>query len=235
MNELPEGVRRINLDLDGRARELLQQLDLARACSKKYMDTDVLLAMEQRYVTHVLTTELEKEVDKVLLTQVFERENLDRALEEEATFASNAIAATTAEADRLRGVLEKNLPEGSWSLEGATEPARWIVYMGTYANAEAVARKKQELRQFGVPFEALSKGSLEPGLSLGGHPTQAAANAAMADLSKRGVRTARVVQERAEQRGQMLRLASVDEALRSRLDALKPQLGDKLLRNCKSP
>ena len=135
----------------------------------------------------------------------------------------------------LRAVLEKNLPEGSWSLEGATEPARWIVYMGTYANAEAVARKKQELRQFGVPFEALSKGSLEPGLSLGGHPTQAAANAAMADLSKRGVRTARVVQERAEQRGQMLRLASVDEALRSRLDALKPQLGDKLLRNCKSP
>ena len=107
VNELPEGVRRINLDLDGRARELLQQLDLARACSKKYMDTDVLLAMEQRYVTHVLTTELEKEVDKVLLTQVFERENLDRALEEEATFARNAIAATTAEADRLRGVLEK--------------------------------------------------------------------------------------------------------------------------------
>ena len=139
------------------------------------------------------------------------------------------------QAQGLRSVLEKNLPEGSWSLESAVEPARWIVYMGTYANADAVARKKQELRQFGVPFEALTKSSLEPGLSLGGHPTQAAANAAMADLSKRGVRTARVVQERAEQRGQMLRLASVDEALRGRLDALKPQLGDKPLRGCKSP
>jgi hypothetical protein len=135
----------------------------------------------------------------------------------------------------LRGALEKNLPEGSWSLESAVEPARWIVYMGTYANADAVARKKQELRQFGVPFEALTKSSLEPGLSLGGHPTQAAANAAMADLSKRGVRTARVVQERAEQRGQMLRLASVDEALRGRLEALKPQLGDKPLHSCKTP
>ena len=106
-DELPQGIRRINLDLDGRAKELLTQLDLARACSKKYMDTDVLLAMEQRYVTHILAQELEKEIDKVLLTQVFERENLDRALEEEAIFARTAVAATAAEVERLRNVLEK--------------------------------------------------------------------------------------------------------------------------------
>jgi hypothetical protein len=51
-------------------------------------------------------------------------------------------------------------------------------------------------------------------------------------LSQRGVRTARVVQERSEQRGQYLRLPAVDDALRAKLDALKPQLQGKALRAC---
>jgi hypothetical protein len=105
--EVPEGIRRINLDLDGRAKELLHQLDMARASSKRFMDTDVLHAMEQRYVTYVLIEELEREVDKVLLTQVFERENLDRAVEEETAFAKSLTAAGEAEARRVKEALEK--------------------------------------------------------------------------------------------------------------------------------
>jgi hypothetical protein len=46
------------------------------------------------------------------------------------------------------------------------------------------------------------------------------------------VRTARVVQERAEARGQILKLAAVDAALRAQLDTLKPQLEGKPLRPC---
>ena len=95
------------MDLDGRAKELLHQLDLARASSKKFMDTDVLHAMEQRYVTYVLIEELEREVDKVLLTQVFERENLDRAVEEETAYALSVTTAGKAEAKRVRDALEK--------------------------------------------------------------------------------------------------------------------------------
>ena len=124
-------------------------------------------------------------------------------------------------------------PAGSWSLEPVVEPARWIVYMGKYPTADSVNRKKAELRQLGVSFESLSDPALEPGLSLGGYASEAEAGRQLDGLAQRGVRTAKVLQERAEVRGQTLRLPAVDDALRPRLDELKAGLGGKSLRACR--
>jgi hypothetical protein len=124
-------------------------------------------------------------------------------------------------------------PAGSWGLEPTVEPARWIVYMGKYLTVENVARKKAELRQRGISFEALSNPSLEPGLSLGGFATEVAAVQHLETLSERGVRTAKVVQERQELRGQLLKLPAVNDSLRPRLEDLKPVLGGKNLRPCR--
>jgi len=96
-----------------------------------------------------------------------------------------------------------------------------------------VERKKGELRQIGVAFEALSNPELEPGLSLGGHPTPDAANQQLERLAVRGVRTARVMQERPDQRGQRLTLPAVDDALRPRLEELRAALGGRTLRPCR--
>jgi hypothetical protein len=137
-----------------------------------------------------------------------------------------------AQAEPLRQVLA-GWPNGSWSLENGSEPARWIVYMGKYANAEHVERKKAELRQLGVSFEALANPDLEPGLSLGGSTSQADANQQLARLANRGVRTARVVQERAEVAGVRLTLPAVDEAVRPRLEELRTALAGKPLRPCR--
>ena len=123
-------------------------------------------------------------------------------------------------------------PQGSWSIDPVTEPARWMIYMGKYAGVEQVARKRAELRQIGVSFEAPPNPDLEPGLSLGTFPTEAAATAQMSALAARGVRTARVVQERPEQNGMRLQLPAVDDILRPRLDELKPVLAGKPLRAC---
>jgi len=132
----------------------------------------------------------------------------------------------------LRPMLQ-TWPAGSWSLEPATEPARWIVYMGPYPGVEQVARKRAELRQLGISFEAVGNPALEPGLSLGGFPGEAAASQQLAALAERGVRTARVVQERPEQRGQRLTLPAVDDSLRPRVEELKPVLSTKTLRPCR--
>lgn len=137
-----------------------------------------------------------------------------------------------AQATALRAALD-TWPAGSWSIDPAVEPARWIVYMGRYAGVEQVARKRAELRQLGISFEALGNPELEPGLSLGGHPTEAAANQQLQALAERGVRTARVLQERPEQRGQRLVLPSVDDTLRARLDELRAALNNKPLRSCR--
>jgi hypothetical protein len=104
--------------------------------------------------------------------------------------------------------------------------------MGKYANAEALAKKRSELASLNLKFEPLNNATLQLGLSLGGFDTQAGADAELAVLSRRGVRTARVVQERAELRGLRLRLADVDDALRARVDALKPLLAGKTLLAC---
>jgi len=125
-----------------------------------------------------------------------------------------------------------DLPAGSWSLDPVNEPGRWIVYIGKFANAEALAKKSAELAALKFKFQPLNDPALRPGLSLGAYETQAAANAALAALVQRGVRTARVLPERAEVRGVMLRLPAADEALRGKLDALKPVLADKALSPC---
>ena len=137
-----------------------------------------------------------------------------------------------AQAKILTVALENKLPADSWLFEPAVQAARWIIYMGKYDSPEAVTKKRGELRFRNVPTEALRNPSLEPGLSLGGHDTQAAASTAMNALTQRGVRTARVVQERVELRGVQLRVPQADEALRAALDSLKPQLAGKPLQIC---
>ena len=138
-----------------------------------------------------------------------------------------------AQGTTLRDGLEAAaLPAGSWSLENVVQPARWIVYMGKYADVEMLAKKKAELRQRNVSFETLGNAALEPGLSLGGFETQADAARQLEALSARGVRTARVVQERPEVRATRLMFPAVDDTLRPRLEEIKPLLGGKPLRAC---
>jgi hypothetical protein len=139
---------------------------------------------------------------------------------------------TESQSTLLRRTLTSAWPTGSWLIDDALEPGRWIVYMGPYANAPEVAKKRAQLDSLALKFEPLTNSALGLGLSLGGFDTQAAAQAALAGLNRRGVRTARVVQEHPEVRGTLLRLPAVDEALRARLDELKPALAGKALRPC---
>ena len=124
-------------------------------------------------------------------------------------------------------------PAGTWTLEQTVEPAHWIVYMGKYPGMEALNKKKAELRYLGVSFQSTLNPALEFGLSLGGFTTEAEANRHLNELAQRGVRTARVVVERPEVRGQLLKLTGVDEALRPRLDDLKTVLAGNALRACR--
>ena len=133
----------------------------------------------------------------------------------------------------LRASLESSLPIGSWSLESSTEPGRWIVYMGKYNSEDALVKKRGELRGLGVSFEPLVNPALGPGLSLGHYGSQAEAERGLANAATRGVRTAKVVLERPEARGQLLKLPAVDAAIKARLEPLKPQLDGKTLQACR--
>lgn len=139
----------------------------------------------------------------------------------------------TNQANAVKAAMAK-LPTSAFSLQEATEPARWIIYMGKYANADALAKKKAELRDLGISYETLKNPSLEPGLSIGVFASQTAANEGLAQMARRGVRTAKVVQEAPERKGQILKLPAVDDALRSQLDPIKTAVGAAGLLSCKA-
>ena len=164
-----------------------------------------------------------------------------------ATTPETPIAATTScmtagafndkQSAVLKQTLSSKLPDLRWRFDTVTVPARWIVYMGKYPNTAARDLKKSQLDQIKVSYEILTEGNLEPGLSLGSHPTQAAANQSLQQLFKQGVRTARVLQETPEQKGQTLVVPAVDDSNRAKLNtvygALAAQLGNKALQICK--
>lgn len=140
---------------------------------------------------------------------------------------------TDEQASALRTRLDASLPSGSWTLEPGTNPGRWIIYMGRYANDEALNKKRAELRQRGITFEPLQNQTLNPGLSLAHFTSEAAADAELERFAQRGVRTAKVLQELPETHGQRLKLAAADAQLLAQLEPLKPALAGKTLETCR--
>ena len=124
------------------------------------------------------------------------------------------------------------LPAGSWRVDTVAQAGRWMVYIGKLADADAVRTKRGELRDLGVDTDRPGPG-LEPGLSLGRFSSEEAAQRALSDLGRKGVRTARVVQERRDTPAYQLRLPSADAELRQQAArSLRGVLGGKDLRLC---
>jgi hypothetical protein len=148
-----------------------------------------------------------------------------------ATACWAATGFTPAQADALRSALAASgVPRGSWQLTEVKLGGRWVVYMGRY-NAEQLERKKTELREIGVAFRELSA-PLSPGLALGTYSSEAAAEQALQDVGKKGVRTARVAQEREETSAWNLRLPEITDAQRASVSGLGAALAGKRLQRC---
>lgn len=134
------------------------------------------------------------------------------------------------QSDALRRALALQLPDGSWNITPTTTPGRWMVYMGKFADNQALEKKRAELRVRKLDHDRAG-GALEPGLSLGRFASEEAATRELTQLVRQGVRSARVVQERPDKHGFVLRLPAATPALRQQVEAL-PTLGDKRLRSC---
>lgn len=139
---------------------------------------------------------------------------------------------TEQQAQTLRPRLRSGLPADSWSFESSGDSVRWIIYMGKYISQEAMNRKRVKLEQLGLAFEPPISPLLNPGLSLGSFSSKAEAQSALDQMNQRGIRSAKVILERPELPNLWLRLPASDAPMRTRLDALKPQLAGKPLQAC---
>jgi hypothetical protein len=140
---------------------------------------------------------------------------------------------TTAQIEPLeKRMLDLALPKGSWSVQEVRSGGRWVVYMGRY-NDELMAKKKEELKELKVEFRTLSDPPLGPGLALGTFSTEAAAEQGLENVSRKGVRSARVAKDREQNVTHTLRLSEITAEEREAVLGLGPEtLAGKSLQPC---
>lgn len=136
--------------------------------------------------------------------------------EAEACYQASGIEEV--QADSIRRALASKA-KGDWELVPSHQSGRWMVYMGKFPDADFRDRKRAELRLMNIDFDRVG-GSLEPGLSLGRFSSEDAAQRQLASLMRQGVRTARVVQERAEVTSYALRLPKATASFKNEVVVL---------------
>jgi hypothetical protein len=151
-----------------------------------------------------------------------------------ATTCWQAPELDEAQADTLRPLLTAKLAAGAWVLDETRLPERWMVYMGPYNQTAELAKKREQLTELKVKFFALTN-TQSPGFSLGVFSSEEAAKTGLQDLVKRGVRSARVLQERPASVSYQLRLPSMGVADQAVLDSIKAALPGKPLALCPEP
>lgn len=149
---------------------------------------------------------------------------------EAGPFSEAEVAAAEA------ALLAAGLPAGSWQREQVERAGAWMVYFGRFADSETRRLKEEELRRLKLVVEPVkTPAELVPGLMLGRYDSREAADAALALVTQRGVRTARVVALPPPPPQNWLRADRADPALQTRLTALKPPSGAGFVPCVKAP
>ncbi|MEP6874701.1 MAG: SPOR domain-containing protein [Burkholderiales bacterium] len=116
------------------------------------------------------------------------------------------------------------------------KPGSWMVYMGRYADREALTKKEAELKRRKLPYEEVrNTAALAPGLSLGRFDERNAAVNALNDFAEQGIRTARVVEIAPASSSHLLRIENADAALATQAAALRLAALGKGFATCAKP
>lgn len=147
-----------------------------------------------------------------------------------ACLEAGPFADTEAEAAQ-RTLRDAGIAAAAWVAIRTEDDGAYMIYMGRYTDRELLLRKQEQLKRLKLPADELrDNAALQPGLSLGRFDNKPAADAALARLVQRGLRTARVVTLRPAQSQTLLRMPAADATLRARLAGLKmpsgPGFGD---------
>jgi hypothetical protein len=113
------------------------------------------------------------------------------------------------------------LAAGSWTTSAAAPKGVFLIYMGRYEDDEVLQRKLEELKRRRIEARPVRHAELQPGIEVDRFEGKEEAEAALARLSQRGLRTARVLTLAPPQAQLMLRLAAAEPAQAEALAMLK--------------
>lgn len=127
-----------------------------------------------------------------------------------------------AEVTIAQAAAQAALPGAALTDVKTDKPGTWIVYMGRYANREALTKKEDELKRRKLGYdEVRDNAALAPGLSLGRYADRAAATSALEQFAQQGIHTARVVELTPASSSHMLHIEAADTSLAARATSLK--------------
>lgn len=198
----------------------------------------VFFAWSQGWLRAVIAIEPQAEREPQRLQQQLRPEKLvvldEKALALEKARASlpppvclQAGPFADADLDAAKAAIAEWVPSGSWvQVAVAAKPMHWI-YMGKIATPEIMAKKAEELRRIKVEFvEVKPPSEWAPGYTLGRFEARAQADEALAALSAKGIRTARVLDIPPGAPQQLLRVPAASVSVANQLKALQiPALG----------
>jgi hypothetical protein len=117
------------------------------------------------------------------------------------------------------------------------ETAGWWVYIAPQGNRPTAAKKAAELKSIGIEdyFIVLEEGRWRWALSLGVFKSEEAANARLAMLRAKGVRTAQLAQRETQVQKVLFQVRGVDAALGARLEELAQGFPGSELKGCPAP
>jgi len=137
---------------------------------------------------------------------------------EAGPFAADEIVGADA---ALQAALPAEL-RGGWTTVKAERPGAWILYMGKFANREALLKKADELKRRKVAYDEVhAPPALDMGLSIGRYDDKAAAERALVKFGEQGIHTARVAEINPPGAVYMLRASNAGDALATRLTSLR--------------
>lgn len=135
------------------------------------------------------------------------------------------------EVERALGKLANKRQD--WTVRTVPAPGTWLVYMGPYASPQDTERKLAELRKMALAFEEVrSPDRLVPGVSLGRFSEVSRANERLAELQRKGVRTAQVQMATPARTLYALRMNKADARLQAVAVAVRPALRGKRFVPC---
>lgn len=130
----------------------------------------------------------------------------------------------------LRTAMTDTLPDNAWTVSTSVQAARWIVYSGKLAGVDALAARKVELKLMQVEFRDVSVANLQPGLAMGTYSTEASAQQALRDVTKAGVKGAKVVIERPEATLYTVKLPDATDTIQTRIKRLMDDMPSDMLK-----
>jgi hypothetical protein len=142
-----------------------------------------------------------------------------------ATAAALCLEAGPLPAAALPGaekaLLAAGVRAGSWSTAAAERKGVFLIYMGRYEDDDTLQRKLEELKRRRIEAQPVRQADLQPGIEVGRFDDKETAEATLARLSQRGLRTARVLTLVPPQPQLMLRLAAAEPGQAAALATLQ--------------